>query len=187
MQASFWIGPGPSADTCSGSPPRDRASSSASQRSRCPIPSRSNTPPRRGPKPGSIFGRQRRRQLRQRVGRSRSTASTRLRGDPPARPVGDLFEAVEYATLEWVDWFNNQRLLGPIGNIPPAEAEANHYAAEHRTSIHGCMTRPVSRVSAGKAGAVHRRRIAFPGRYRSKPDRPRWNSPRREDQEGSSQ
>ena len=37
------------------------------------------------------------------------------------------FEAVEYATLEWVDWFNHQRLLGPIGNIPPAEAEANHY------------------------------------------------------------
>ena len=37
------------------------------------------------------------------------------------------FEAVEYATLEWVDWFNNQRLLGPNGNIPPAEAEANHY------------------------------------------------------------
>ena len=30
---------------------------------------------------------------------------------------------------EWVNWFNNQRLLGPIGNIPPAEAEANHYAA----------------------------------------------------------
>ena len=37
------------------------------------------------------------------------------------------FEAVEYATLEWVDWFNSQRLLGPIGNVPPAEAEANHY------------------------------------------------------------
>ncbi len=35
------------------------------------------------------------------------------------------FEAVEYATLEWVDWFNNRRLLEPIGNIPPAEAEAN--------------------------------------------------------------
>jgi transposase InsO family protein len=34
------------------------------------------------------------------------------------------FEAVEYATLEWVDWFNNRRLLEPIGNIPPAEAEA---------------------------------------------------------------
>jgi putative transposase len=32
-------------------------------------------------------------------------------------------EAVEFATLEWVDWFNNRRLLGPIGDIPPAEAE----------------------------------------------------------------
>lgn len=41
-------------------------------------------------------------------------------------------EAVEFATLEWVDWFNNRRLLEPIGNIPPAEAEANYYAAlEH--------------------------------------------------------
>ncbi len=39
------------------------------------------------------------------------------------------FEAVEYATLEWVDWFNNRRLLEPIGNIPPAEAEGNYYAA----------------------------------------------------------
>ena len=39
------------------------------------------------------------------------------------------FDAVEYATLEWVDWFNARRLLEPIGNIPPAEAEANYYAA----------------------------------------------------------
>jgi putative transposase len=38
-------------------------------------------------------------------------------------------EAVEYATLEWVDWFNNRRLLEPIGNIPPAEAEAAYYRA----------------------------------------------------------
>jgi transposase InsO family protein len=38
-------------------------------------------------------------------------------------------EAVEYATLTWVDWFNHRRLLGPIGNIPPAEAEASYYAA----------------------------------------------------------
>ena len=38
------------------------------------------------------------------------------------------FEAVEFATLEWVDWFNNRRLLEPIGNIPPAEAEARYYA-----------------------------------------------------------
>lgn len=32
-------------------------------------------------------------------------------------------KAVEYATLKWVDWFNHRRLLEPIGNIPPAEAE----------------------------------------------------------------
>jgi transposase InsO family protein len=37
-------------------------------------------------------------------------------------------EAVEFATLEWVDWFNTRRLLEPIGNIPPAEAEARYHA-----------------------------------------------------------
>ena len=37
-------------------------------------------------------------------------------------------ESVELATLEWVAWFNHHRLLEPIGNIPPAEAEANYYA-----------------------------------------------------------
>jgi putative transposase len=36
-------------------------------------------------------------------------------------------EAVEMATLTWVDWFNQRRLLGPIGNIPPAEAETRYY------------------------------------------------------------
>jgi len=36
-------------------------------------------------------------------------------------------EEVEFATLEWVDWFNNRRLFGPIGNIPPAEFEALYY------------------------------------------------------------
>ncbi len=36
-------------------------------------------------------------------------------------------EAVEFATLEWVAWFNNHRLLEPIGYIPPAEAEVNYY------------------------------------------------------------
>jgi putative transposase len=36
-------------------------------------------------------------------------------------------EALELATLKWVSWFNEKRLLEPIGNIPPAEAEANYY------------------------------------------------------------
>ena len=45
------------------------------------------------------------------------------------------FEAVEFATLEWVDWFNKRRLLEPIGNIPPAEAEAAYYAQLEMTRI----------------------------------------------------
>ncbi len=32
-------------------------------------------------------------------------------------------EQVEFATLAWVDWFNNRRLLGSIGDIPPVECE----------------------------------------------------------------
>ena len=37
-------------------------------------------------------------------------------------------EAVEFATLEWVDWFNHRRLLEPIGYLPPAEYEERYYA-----------------------------------------------------------
>ena len=44
-------------------------------------------------------------------------------------------EAVEFATLEWVDWFNNRRLLEPIGNIPPAEAEARFYAQSNELAM----------------------------------------------------
>lgn len=44
-------------------------------------------------------------------------------------------EAVEFATLEWVDWFNNRRLLETIGNIPPAEAEARYYADQEHVAI----------------------------------------------------
>jgi putative transposase len=39
-------------------------------------------------------------------------------------------DEVEYATLEWVDWFNHRRLLEPIGHIPPAEFEAAHHPGE---------------------------------------------------------
>jgi transposase InsO family protein len=45
------------------------------------------------------------------------------------------FEAVEFATLEWVDWFNYRRLLEPIGNIPPAEAEERYHAMLETTAI----------------------------------------------------
>jgi transposase InsO family protein len=44
-------------------------------------------------------------------------------------------EAVEFATLGWVDWFNNRRLLEPIGNIPPVEAEERYYAMMEETAV----------------------------------------------------
>jgi transposase InsO family protein len=44
-------------------------------------------------------------------------------------------EEVEFATLEWVDWFNNRRLLGPIGNIPPAEFEAMYYQRQETPTM----------------------------------------------------
>ena len=44
-------------------------------------------------------------------------------------------EAVELATLEWVDWFNHRRLLEPIGYIPPAEAEAHYWQQQDRQAL----------------------------------------------------
>ena len=52
-------------------------------------------------------------------------------------------EAVEFATLTWVDWFNTRRLLEPIGYVPPAEYEARYYerrrepADDRRRRRHG--------------------------------------------------
>ena len=44
-------------------------------------------------------------------------------------------EAVELATLNWVDWFNHKRLLGPIGDIPPAEAEALYHQQQRELAM----------------------------------------------------
>ncbi len=44
-----------------------------------------------------------------------------------ARGPWKSIDPVEYATLEWVDWFNHRRLLGPIGDVPPAEFEQAYY------------------------------------------------------------
>lgn len=46
----------------------------------------------------------------------------------PGSGQRELHEAVELATLEWVDWFINRRLPEPICNIPPIEAEKRYYA-----------------------------------------------------------
>ena len=45
------------------------------------------------------------------------------------RPRGPWrgLDAVEFATLDWVDWFNHRRILDPIGDRSPAEAEAAYY------------------------------------------------------------
>jgi len=44
-------------------------------------------------------------------------------------------EAGEYATLEWVDWFNHRRLFEPVGNMPPAELEASYYQSTSQLRI----------------------------------------------------
>ena len=44
-------------------------------------------------------------------------------------------KAVEFATLEWVDWFNNRRLLEPIGDAPPAEKEAAYYQQQEGSAL----------------------------------------------------
>ena len=45
------------------------------------------------------------------------------------------FEAVEFKTLQRVDWFKHRRLLEPIGNIPPVEAEARYFKAPDQPKI----------------------------------------------------
>jgi putative transposase len=44
-------------------------------------------------------------------------------------------DSVEYATLVWVDWFNNRRLLGPIGDVPPAEFEQEYYRQQQSQAM----------------------------------------------------
>jgi putative transposase len=44
-------------------------------------------------------------------------------------------EQVELNTLDWVDWFNNRRLFGPIGNIPPVEYEVLYYQEQEAPAM----------------------------------------------------
>ena len=44
-------------------------------------------------------------------------------------------EDVEFATLEWVDWFNNRRLLEPLGYLPPAEFEDAYYRSQETPAM----------------------------------------------------
>ena len=49
-------------------------------------------------------------------------------------------EQVEYATLEWVAWFNSQRLLEPIGYVPPAEYEEHFHSYHAPQAVAGALT-----------------------------------------------
>jgi putative transposase len=49
-------------------------------------------------------------------------------------------EEVEFATLEWVDWFNNRRLLEPIGHVPPAEYEEAYYTGQEAHALLAAVT-----------------------------------------------
>ena len=60
------------------------------------------------------------------------------------------FEAVEFATLEWVDWFNHRRLMEPIGNIPPAEAEASYTLRDSRHIGYAQNGGPLRHLDNGK-------------------------------------
>ncbi len=44
-------------------------------------------------------------------------------------------DAVEYATLELVNWFNNRRLLEPIGDVPPAEFEQEYHRRQGSATL----------------------------------------------------
>ena len=56
-----------------------------------------------------------------------ATIGAALAADRTLGGLCDWVEAVEWATLEWVDWYNHRRLLEPLGHVPPAEAEARYY------------------------------------------------------------
>ena len=49
-------------------------------------------------------------------------------------------DIVEYATLDWVDWFNNRRLLEPIGNISPGEFEKAYYTDQEGLAVGAGLT-----------------------------------------------
>ena len=58
-------------------------------------------------------------------------------------------DAVEYATLEWVDWFNNRRLLESIGHVPPAEYEQAYHRLTEAQAMAAWLNHRALRKSRG--------------------------------------
>lgn len=59
-------------------------------------------------------------------------------------------EQVEFATLKWVDWFNNRRLFGPIGNMPPTQFEARYDQIQEAPAMAAGLTYPSLRRNPGR-------------------------------------
>ncbi len=81
------------------------------------------------------------------------------------------FEAVEYATLEWVDWFNHRRLLEPIGNIPPAEAERSILCCRGQHRYGGVTHNPTPPVDPERFRLNERPRTTITGKASKRPFR----------------
>ena len=64
------------------------------------------------------------------------------------------FDDVEYATLEWVAWFNTQRLLEPLGYVPPAEFEERYYREQAADAALVALNYPNLRETRGGSGRV---------------------------------
>lgn len=75
--------------------------------------------------------------------------------------------ALEFATLEWVEWFNNRRLPEPIGSIPPAEAEARYYAQIERPAM-AAWLKPDGLRNSRRGARLDRRSDTRIGRLRRK-------------------
>src|ERR1700744_5090000 len=69
-----------------------------------------------------------------------------------ARGPWKSLEAVEYATLEWVDWFNHRRLLEPIGHVPPAEFEEAYHRQQSGQAIAALLKPGALRGTRGGSG-----------------------------------
>ena len=62
------------------------------------------------------------------------------------------FDDVEYATLEWVAWFNTQRLLVPVGYVPPAEFEEQYYRIQAAPAKRLALNEPSLLRTRGGSG-----------------------------------
>ncbi len=81
-----------------------------------------------------------------------------IRKDGPWKGV----DAVEFATLDWVSWFNEQRLLEPIGDIPPAEFEQMYYQQQESRLVEAGLLLKLSPENPGRFSNPCRGRREIP-------------------------